>query len=48
MARLRCPKELVIVPGSAHPFEEPDTLEEVTRLARDWFQRHLTAAAGEP
>jgi len=39
--RLVCPKELVIVPGATHLFEEPGTLEEVARLAADWFRRHL-------
>jgi putative phosphoribosyl transferase len=41
--RLRCPKDLVIVPGATHLFEEPGALEEVARLARDWFRRHLGA-----
>jgi putative phosphoribosyl transferase len=40
--RLRCPKELVIVPGATHLFEEPGTLEEVARLAKAWFVRYLT------
>ncbi len=39
---LHCPKELVIVPGATHLFEEPGTLEEVARLAKQWFVRHLT------
>jgi hypothetical protein len=34
-------KWLVIVPGATHLFEEPGALDEVARLARDWFQRHL-------
>jgi putative phosphoribosyl transferase len=34
-------KELVIVPGATHLFEEPGALEEVARLAGDWFNRHL-------
>lgn len=38
---LRCPKELVIVPGATHLFEEPGTLEEVARLAKEWFVRRL-------
>jgi len=38
---LTCKKELKIVPGATHLFEEPGTLEEVARLARDWFKRHL-------
>jgi pimeloyl-ACP methyl ester carboxylesterase len=32
---------LEIVPGASHLFEEPGTLEQVARLARDWFARHL-------
>ena len=38
---LRCEKEFVIVPGATHLFEEPGTLEEVARLAREWFTGHL-------
>jgi putative phosphoribosyl transferase len=34
-------KKLVIVPGASHLFEEPGKLEEVARLAADWFSRHL-------
>jgi putative phosphoribosyl transferase len=32
---------LEIVPGASHLFEEPGALEQVARLARDWFVRHL-------
>jgi len=42
-ARLRCEKELSIVPGATHLFEEPGTLEEVARQAAEWFTRHLAA-----
>ena len=31
-----------IVPGATHLFEEPGALEEVARLAGDWFTRHLS------
>jgi len=41
---LRCPKELVVIPGATHLFEEPGALEKVARLAKDHFQRHLTSA----
>jgi putative phosphoribosyl transferase len=41
LAQLRCKKQLVIVPGATHLFEEPGALDEVARLARDWFERHL-------
>lgn len=34
-------KELEVVPGASHLFEEPGALDEVARLARDWFGRHL-------
>src|SRR6266850_465621 len=34
-------KQLVIVPGATHLFEEPGTLEAVARLAAEWFTRHL-------
>jgi putative phosphoribosyl transferase len=43
---LRCPKELVIVPGATHLFEEPGTLEEVARLAKEWFVRYLVPVDG--
>lgn len=34
--------ELQIVPGATHLFEEPGAMETVSRLATDWFQKHLT------
>jgi putative phosphoribosyl transferase len=45
---MRCEKHIVIVPGATHLFEEPGALEEVARLARNWFLQHLPepAAAG--
>ena len=44
-ARLRAEKELVVVPGATHLFEEPGTLDEVARLAAAWFRRHLMPEA---
>jgi len=44
LARLRCEKELKIVPGATHLFEEPGTLEQVADLAAEWFQRQLVPA----
>ena len=38
-------KQLVIVPGAGHLFEEPGTLDRVAALARAWFERHLGARA---
>lgn len=42
LEQLTCPRELVIVPGATHLFEEAGTLEEVARQAAAWFGRHLT------
>lgn len=41
--KLNTEKELVIVPGATHLFEEPGALEEVARLAADWFGKYLAA-----
>jgi pimeloyl-ACP methyl ester carboxylesterase len=38
---LTCPKQLVIVPGASHLFEESGTLEDVARIASRWFKDHL-------
>ena len=37
-------KELIIVPGATHLFEEPGTLEQVSKLAVQWFNRHFAGA----
>lgn len=42
MRQLGGETRLEIVPGASHLFEEPGTLEQVARLAGDWFTRHLT------
>jgi putative phosphoribosyl transferase len=39
LRQLRCKKELVVIPGATHLFPEPGALEEVARLAKDWFVR---------
>ena len=44
-ALLSCPKELVIVPGATHLFEEPGTLEQVATLAATWFVRHQATSS---
>lgn len=38
-------KEIAIVPGAGHLFEEPGKLEKVADLATAWFTRRLTTAA---
>jgi putative phosphoribosyl transferase len=40
-ARLTCKKRIEMVAGATHLFEEPGALEEVTRIAREWFVRFL-------
>lgn len=43
-AELKCKKEIRIVPGATHLFEEPGTLEQVAKLASEWFVRQLEAS----
>ena len=43
-ARRPCTKELLVIPGATHLFDEPDTLDEVARQASGWFRQHLTGA----
>lgn len=38
--------ELRIVPGATHLFEEPGALEEVSRMATEWFEERLGPGAG--
>ncbi|MEK7222906.1 MAG: alpha/beta family hydrolase [Pseudomonadota bacterium] len=45
---LRAEKELKIIPGATHLFEEPGTLEQVASAAAHWFQRHLAGKRTEP
>ena len=45
LARLRCEKQLKIIPGATHLFPEPGALERVANLASQWFQLHLAAEA---
>ena len=35
-------RQLAIVPGAGHLFEEPGALKKVASLASEWFARHLT------
>ena len=46
-ARLTVPKRLAVVPGATHLFEEPGTLEEVARLATEWFREYLGEAQAQ-
>src|SRR6476619_5165366 len=41
--RMRCEVKLEIIPGATHLFEEPGALEQVAKLASDWFSLHLNS-----
>jgi len=41
-SRLTCSKKFEIIPHATHLFEEPGCLEEVARLAKEWFYKYLT------
>lgn len=43
-AQLRCEKKMHVVPGATHLFEEPGALEEVAKIAAEWFRDQLSAA----
>ena len=42
LARMHCVKELRVIPGAGHLFEEPGALEEVGKLARAWFAEEFS------
>jgi pimeloyl-ACP methyl ester carboxylesterase len=44
-ANLPHEKQLKIIPGATHLFEEPGTLEQAAQSAAEWFERHLSATA---
>lgn len=39
--KLKCKKELAIIPNATHLFEEPGTLDRVAELASAWFKEYL-------
>ena len=40
--QMRCEVKLEIIPGATHLFEEPGALEQIAKLASDWFRDHIT------
>lgn len=40
---MQAPKQFATIAGATHLFEEPGALEQVARLAREWFSRYLIA-----
>ena len=45
-AQMRCEVKIEIVPGATHLFEEPGALEQVAKLASDWFLLHAAGSSG--
>jgi pimeloyl-ACP methyl ester carboxylesterase len=45
MRHMKAPVGLEVIPGATHLFEEPGALEQVARLAREWFVRYLALDA---
>lgn len=41
LLQLCCTKELKIIPGASHLFEEPGKLDEVASLAEAWFDKYF-------
>ena len=48
MSEMVAPTVLEIIPGATHLFPEPGALDQVTRLARDWFSKYLIPLAAPP
>ena len=46
LAKLGGEKQLRVIPGASHLFEEPGTLEQVAQQAADWFGQHFAARGG--
>jgi putative phosphoribosyl transferase len=42
LQRLHCPKDLIIVEGASHLFEEPGKLDKVATMAAEWFEKYLS------
>lgn len=40
-ARMICPREMRLIPGASHLFEEPGALERVAEMAAEWFEQHF-------
>lgn len=41
LEKLRTDKEIAIIPGATHLFEEPGKLEQVAKMASEWFAHYL-------
>jgi putative phosphoribosyl transferase len=47
LAQMECERDLVIITGLAGLLAETGPWEEVARLAREWFLRHLALAGAK-
>lgn len=47
LSSIRCDKEIRIVPGATHLFEEPGALEKAIGMAAEWFQHYLTTSSSD-
>jgi putative phosphoribosyl transferase len=45
---LKCTRQIEVIPGATHLFEEPGTLEAVASAAGAWFQQHLASVQARP
>jgi putative phosphoribosyl transferase len=46
-AQMKCECKIEIVPDATHLFEEPGALEQVAKLASEWFLRHIGRNGGQ-
>jgi hypothetical protein len=44
---MQCVQRLEVIPGATHLFEEPGAMEQVGRLAAQWFCQHFAVAHGK-
>jgi putative phosphoribosyl transferase len=44
-AMMKCKKEMKIIEGASHLFEEPGKLQQVAQLAAEWFEQNLLIPA---
>ena len=47
-ALMHCTKQLKLIPGATHLFEEEGTLEQAANAAADWFAQHLRSQGQHP
>lgn len=43
LSKLSSPKQLAVIPGASHLFEEPDKLNEAAHIAISWYRKYLSS-----